>query len=353
MPALLPIDADEVRNRCACYLIRDDRAPRHHYAFGDAPEHAARFREAWRFPFIDPIDAVGTAGTDNRVTFIYDPRSREPQAAAPASVALLGSFHRLDDPLPLQRVEDTRYWAMSLRLPENALYRYRFLVDGEQILDPVNPQRFRGDDGRWWSRFFTERCTTSVVLQGWQRRVLDRLCGTLLGAFTDEASRYLDSFYRGLDREARMRQQRRIYRFDNSLGAVNAIDKLLAREERHRQRDYRICLREINASLRRRDPYHEPDEMAAQVYVELLRDMAGGAVPDWDYDAYRDPAFFMQLLLRHALTGVFAHPRYGGNPEGAAWMWLRQRFTASDGASVFDWPRAIERPLGDDPVYKG
>jgi hypothetical protein len=134
---------------------------------------------------------------------------------------------------------------------------------------------------------------------------------------------------------------------------VTFIDHLLAREEAHRLPDYQICLSIIDRVLRSRNPYVEPADMPRDMYVELYDQMARDEVPGWDRGRYGSPRFFLQLLRRHAFTGAFCHPRYGGNASGAGWAFLAERFTDEAGKTLFDWRPAIEPPLGTSGSYRG
>ena len=46
----------------------------------------------------------------------------------------------------------------------------------------------------------------------------------------------------------------RVYDMDVTVGAVNYIDNILAREESHHLIDYQICLEQIDRVLRQRNP---------------------------------------------------------------------------------------------------
>ncbi len=138
-----------------------------------------------------------------------------------------------------------------------------------------------------------------------------------------EGQRFLDFYYNYLDRQAKDTQYARAYRLDQPVGAVNFIDKLLAREEAHRLVDYKICLELIDRVLRLRNPYEEPSRMPTSFYAELYDHMAGGgSIAGWDYSRYGNPRFFLQLLRRHTYTGAFSHPKYGGNAGAAGWAYL-------------------------------
>jgi hypothetical protein len=59
------------------------------------------------------------------------------------------------------------------------------------------------------------------------------------------------------------------------------------------------------------------------------------------------------MLRRHAYTGAFSHPKYGGNASALGWRYLADRFRDANGATLFDWERAIESPLGINTDYHG
>jgi hypothetical protein len=94
--------------------------------------------------------------------------------------------------------------------------------------------------------------------------------------------------------------------------------------------------------------------MSREMYVQLYDELWTGTVDGWDYGAYANPKFFLQLLRRHTFTGAFAHPKYGGNVGAAGWAYLEERFrNPTTGTSVFDWRRITEAPLGSDVLYRG
>jgi hypothetical protein len=86
----------------------------------------------------------------------------------------------------------------------------------------------------------------------------------------------------------------------------------------------------------------EPARLAREVYAELYAgDERRPASPGWNYGRYGNPRYFLQLLRRHTLTGVFSHPRYGGNAMTLGWKYLGERYRDASGATLFDWRRAI------------
>lgn len=314
----------------------------------------ARIAEAWRFPVIGFIreQRADDAPPVNLVTFIY---KMTPGDAKP--VAVLGTFGTLYEPIPLNPVifngEDTGYRSVAAVVPQAELHSYKYVVDGKFVLDPINPQRTRLANGRLWSRFFTDGYLQPIVLEPWELRILYRLIDQILPFRSGDAENFLKRYYFGLNREQRKAELPKAFRLDESVGEVNAIDKLLARDEAHRLVDYRICLKQIDRALRRQNPFLEPYEMPAEDFIELYDKMARRQPIDgWDYQEYGDPAFFLYLLRRHAVTTAFSHPRYAGNVGAAGWAYLEYRYADSNKQTLFDWRVALERPLGTNLYYR-
>jgi Gluconate 2-dehydrogenase subunit 3 len=360
-------DDQYVLNYCAKHLARLNTDRRHTY--GPPGEQAPRDRiaEAWRFPIVDTYGggAPAAASADsfddyNSVTFIYAGADIQ----SPASVGVIGTFATLYDPIPLRQVlwegEPTRYWSVSYAVLTGQKHLYRFIVDGAfPVNDPVNPQEEMMDNGAVWSRFFTNNFSSPVVTERWELDILYRLAAEILPFQTGDASNFLARFYDYLDRATQDSVYANAYRMDDSVGEVNFVDNMLAREEHHHLVDYKTCLRIIDRVLRQRNPYTEPARMSRNVYFGLYNDMASNNVPEWDYGAYSSPQYFLYLLRRHVLTGAFCHPKYGGNAGAAGWAYLTERFhlpspePGKAGQTLFDWPRAIEKPLGVNADYLG
>jgi hypothetical protein len=97
--------------------------------------------------------------------------------------------------------------------------------------------------------------------------------------------------------------------------------------------------------------------MSDELYVQLYDQMAANNVPGWDRSRYQDPQYFLYLLRRHAVTGAFSHPHYGGNTGASGWAFLAERYPLTvqeNGGSpntLFAWRRAVEAPLGTNPDY--
>jgi len=354
MPAQI-IDKDDqyLLNQCTRYLARDNTDPRHNFDQFAADDPRARILDAWRFPVIDSYrDGVHfEAGNSfNEVTFIF---ADEPLAAAGRKVAVLGTFDLLYNPLPMRQVGDSRYYALTAVVPKGEVHRYRFVVDGQVVLDPINPQTVVDDGGAVWSQFFTQECVQPVSFERWELRILDRLTDHILPFRTRAGQNFLDKFYTERDLQGRfVRRLPYPYLVDQTVGVANFIDKLVAREERHHLDDYKICLALVDTVLRQRYPFNDPWLGPVELFSNLYNELATGNVPGWDYGSYGNPSYFLWLLRRHTITGAFAHPKYGGNNAAAGWRFLADRYQR-DGQTLFDWGQAQEPPLGTSPEYRG
>jgi hypothetical protein len=229
-----------------------------------AAGQAASISDAWRFPIVGLLrEYEAILPNANLVTFVYrlDPGDERP-------VQILGTFATLYQPIPLKRVsfqgEDTGYRALSFVVPESQVHTYKYYVDGKYVLDPINPQRVQLANGRPWSRFFTDGYLQPLILELWELRLLYRLIEQILPFRSAEAENFLNRYYFGLNRDQRKNDMSKEYRLDSSVGEVNAIDKLLAREEAHRLTDYRLSLRQIDRALRKQNPFIDPYEMPAE-----------------------------------------------------------------------------------------
>jgi hypothetical protein len=367
----------------AARLIKRD--PR--YVLNFCAKHLARDRgdisEPWRFPIVDrhrdsfpgppredspvpPGDSppapagglptamqvgTGRSWSEDAVTFVWDGRD-----GVADSVELVGSMLPGRDPVPLREVlfdgHATGYSSVSLAVPRGTIHQYLFLVDGVLRPDPINPQRTRSDNGTVWSRFFTTGCVQAVVLERWEFSLLERLCDHILPFRTEAGERFLSQFYHSLDRASRTHSSPLAYKIDQSVGIANYIDCVLAREEAHRLVDYRICLTQIARILGSQHSSRSLSEIAREPFVELYEQLARNEVPGWNYEDYAEPRHFLKLLRRHAVTGAFSHPDYGGNSGGAGWAFLGERYH-SNGTSLFDFGNALEPELGRSTVYLG
>lgn len=358
---------DYILNYATKYLVRFNSDRRHSYGLPGVEALRDNIAEAWRFPVIDRYGGGASAVSNapdfsdyNAVTFIY----AGSDARSPASIGVIGTFATLYDPLPLRQVswegEPTRFWSLSYAVPTGQKHTYRFIVDKAfSINDPINPQEEQRDNGATWSSFFTDAYSSPVVMERWELDILYRLAAEILPFQTEDASNFLNRFYDYLDRGSQDSLYAHVYRMDTSVGEVNFIDNILAREERHHLLDYKICLRIINRVLRQRNPYTEPSRMSWNIYFELYQGMASNTVAGWDYAAYSSPQYFLYLLRRHVVTGAFCHPKYGGNAAAAGWAYLEDRYRlpavrpTQPGATLFDWSRALEKPLGRNADYLG
>jgi hypothetical protein len=316
----------------------------------DEGQPRARVSECWRFPIVDSYDGAEADRYEwNDVTFVY---AMARDAQAPASVELICTAATLHTPLALERVGDSIYWACTLKVRKGERHRYVFLVDGQIVLDAVNPQTQKTPTGESWSSFFTWACTEPITFERWEFVILERLTRHVLPFKAPEAENFLR-------RGANEGNVGHLYRLDVSVGVPNYIDKILAREERHQQYAYKTCLEMIEGILRRRHPGKDPEFVDKSSYERLYAEMAADGAntalfqDGWDRSRYQSPFYFLYLLRRHAITGAFSHPKYGGNAGGMAWAYLAERYRADDGASAFDWRRAIEPPLGTSSEYRG
>ena len=337
----------DILNYCTKYLARDTTEPRHNFGQYDPASFRARICEPWRFPMIDSYsdgqDFISSYAF-NEVTFVFAVAS---QSSQPQQVSAIGTFANLFEPIPLRRLMfddfEMPYFALTVVVPKGEVHTYKLVVDGEPMLDPINPQQVTLDNGKVWSRFFTQSCTEPISFERWEYVLLERLTDHILPFRTEEGQRALEQ-----------NLVQKTFLLDQSVGAVNFIDKLIAREENHYLDDYRICLDIIDGVLRQRNPFIEPEFMSKEMFVALYNEMAANNVPGWDYGRYGSPRFFLQLLRRHTFTGAFCHPKYGGNTHAAGWTYLEEKFRdPSSGQTLFDWRRAVEKPLGNDPDYHG
>jgi hypothetical protein len=338
----------------ATTTVRDDR-----YVLNFCAKHLARDAgapsESWRFPIVDrhrEPDAPGRSWSHDSVTFVWDGRHAPPQ-----TVELTGAMGAMLQPVPLQPVrfegEATGFWSVSMLVPRNSVHRYLFLVDEQLLPDPINPQRVRSDNGTMWSRFFTSGCVQPLVLERWEFTVLQRLTDHILPFRTREGEQFLARYYYSLDSHSRDQALPLAYRIDQSVGVANYIDCILAREESHRLVDYRLCLREIARVLKNRFPTRALADVPREAFAALYGELARNDVPGWDYSQYDEPRFFLKLLRRHAVTGAFSHPDYGGNTGGAGWAFLRERYLDTQPRTLFDFGQALEPGLGHNPAYRG
>lgn len=356
MATVLERDDQYVLNHCTKFLARSNTDARHAFGQYESGDQRALICEAWRFPILDSYRSSlpnEDSYAYNRVTFVYRPEPNAPNS----TVGVVGTFATLYEPIPLTRVrfvdEDSEYLSVTVRVPKGQVFRYRFIVDGRSILDPINPQEVVLANGEQWSRFFTHLCTQPLSFETWEFEILERLVDHLMPFRTEDGQNFLSRFYDALSQQDKVQQYAFAYRLDQQIGIVNFIDNLVAREERHHLADYKLCLPIIARILRERSPNLSPSRAPKELYTGLYSEMASGTVNGWEYSAYSSPQNFLQMLRRHAYTGAFSHPKYGGNAAALGWQYLSDRYSDSAGNTLFDWSRAIEPPLGKNPEYYG
>ncbi len=360
-------DDQDILNLSSKYLARFNTDSRHMYSTPGTNAPRDRFAEVWRFPVIGVYGGGAPALTSppdfssyNEVTFIYAGADGQ----SPVTVSVIGTFDTLYNPIPMRRAifEDSpsRYFSVTYVIPQGQVHRYRFIVDGAYpVNDPINPQEIALDNGAIWSRFFTDAFTSPLVMESWELDLLYRLSAEILPFQSADDTNFLNRFYDFLDRADRDSLFANVYRMDDSVGEVNFIDNILAREERQHLSDYKVCLRIIDRVLRQRNPYVEPAQMTRDMYFNLYNEMATNQVGGWDYSQYASPQYFLYLLRRHVLTGAFCHPKYGGNAGAAGWAYLSERYNTpapipgQPPITLFDWRRSLEPPLGTNMDYLG
>jgi hypothetical protein len=349
---ILEKDDQYVLKQCTKFLARDNTDPRHNFGLFASDDLRSLVCESWRFPIIDSFsDGIDfeTSYASNKVTFVYFHQG----SPGTKQVSVVGTFANLYEPIPLRPIADTPYYTLTIVVPKGEAHIYKFFVDGRAVLDPINPQQVVLENGKSWSRFFTHLCSQPLSFERWELAILERLTNHILPFQTEEGQNFLERYYNFLDTQAKATQYTHAYRFDQPIGAVNFIDKVLAKEEGHHLVDYKICLSLIDRLLRQRNPYVEPSLMDKEVYSQLYEELWSNNVPEW-YGQYNNPRYFLQLLRRHTFIGAFSHPKYGGNVGAAGWAYLEERFrNPQTGQTLFDWRRVTEKPLGNSPDYHG
>ena len=342
-------DPNDVFNYCTKYLIRDS---------SNESSDEERPTEGWRFPLVMTKlhTEESVAGKLNEVTFIYKKRKNE----TVETVEVSGSFLPLYKTLPLQPLlfmgEPSGLYYLTLILPVGKGYYYRYIVNGKPTLDPINPQKTKFKNGKEWSFFFTDYYNYSNDFEEWEMNLLHRLVEQIAPFRTEEAQNFINRFYQGLPRGEK--EAMPIYKLDESVGEINYITNILAREERHHLQDYKICIKLIDQTLRQRNPIVNSWQVSEELINDLYNEMASGNVPGWDYQQYSDPKHFIKLLRRHAITGAFCHPRHGGNIGCAGWNYLKEKYSIKDEkgqitGTYFNWDLAMEKPFGKNADYKG
>lgn len=348
---LLPLDQLGVLNFYTKYKARGNK-----FSLANTTDfNTIEVNESWRFPQIQThLDESGSTSNLNKVTFIFDSKNSFDD------VKLIGSFGSFYEPISLINVnyEDspTNLFSVSIELPVGQSYYYKFLVNGIPVLDPVNPQTTKLSNGNIWSFFFTDYFNYTNEFDEWEVKLLQRLANQIILFRTEESQNFIDRFYLGMAKNDRMKMP--IYKLDDSVGEVNYITNILAREERHHLNDYKICLSLINDVLKRKNPFVESWNVSSELIDELYNEMTQNSVPGWDYSRYNNPIYFLTVLRRHTITGTFCHPRYGGNIGYAGWNYLKERYADFDtkGEEVrnyFNWDLSLEKPFGKNIDYKG
>lgn len=342
-----------VLNQCAKFIARDNTDPRHNFGQYSPNDLRSRICEPWRFPIVDTHSDgknFEQSYAFNDVTFVY---AASRQAAVPGKVAVVGTFANLYEPIPMRQIPDTPYFTVTLAIPKGEVHTYKFLVDDAAIMDPINPQQAKLDNGQAWSRFFTQLANQPVSFEPWEMSILNRFSNHVLPFETEEGRNFLERFYDTVDKGSKVSQYVHAYRLDQPVGVANFIDKLVAKDENHHLVDYKICLEVIDQLLRFRNPFVEPDFMSKEMYRDLYEEMSTGSVPDWNYQRYNNPRYFLQLFRRHVFTGAFSHPKYGGNIGAAGWAYLEEKYRTDNGQTLFNWRKIMEKPLGDSADYHG
>ncbi len=342
-------DPNDIFNYCTKYLIRDR---------SNESEDNSRPTEGWRFPLVMTKlhEEEKNVGKLNEVTFVY----KQSKVEDVKQVELIGSFLPLYKKLPLKPLTfmgaPSGLYYLTVILPVGKGYYYRYLVNGQSKLDPINPQKTMFKHGKEWSFFFTDYFNYSNDFEEWEMNLLQRLVQQIALFRTEEAQNFVNRFYQGLPRGEKDAMP--IYKLDESVGEINYITNILAREERHHLQDYKICIKLIDQVLRQRNPVVNSWQVSEELINDLYEQMANGNVPGWDYQQYNDPKYFIKLIRRHSITGAFCHPRHGGNIGCAGWNYLKEKYSIKDetGQTIgthFNWALSIEKPFGKNENYLG
>lgn len=339
-------DVQYVLNHCTKYLARSNADERHSPQGIYDSQPRARIADCWRYPVIDSHHGTEADAYDwNDVTFVWHARDE-----APGAISLLTTAHSLHELIPMQRVDNSDFWSVTLAVRKAERHRYLFRLDGSMTLDPINPQTEVSASGETWSSFFTWAYPQPITFERWEFTILDRLTRHILPANSSEQLNFLS-------REGQENQVQHLFRLDISLGVANFIDKVVAKEERHHLYTYRTCLDMLDTVLRRRNGGTPPEAVEEGEYRRLYDEMrfhsAALFVDGWNKERYKSPSFFLQVLRRHAMSGAFSHPKYCGNPSGLGWDYLGSRFRTDAGATAFDWRQGMEAPLGTSNEYRG
>jgi gluconate 2-dehydrogenase gamma chain len=103
-------------------------------------------------------------------------------------------------------------------------------------------------------------------------------------------------------------------------GAVAFIDRQLATRLKDRSEIYRLGLRALDATSRRRRGRPFAD-LPFDVQTGILQDVEKGRVEAADWTGV-DPADFFGLARDHTMMGFYGDPRHGGNRDRVSWRML-------------------------------
>lgn len=101
-------------------------------------------------------------------------------------------------------------------------------MNGDYVIDPINPQSVTLDKGAVWPRFFTDICTVPISFRSWELEILTRFTEHILPFRTAEGSIFLNNYYFSLDRTSKEKLAGTVYQLDEQVGVANFIDKLVA-----------------------------------------------------------------------------------------------------------------------------
>ena len=102
----------------------------------------------------------------------------------------------------------------------------------------------------------------------------------------------------------------------------------------------------VNATL-----YVESWEVSEQLILQIYEEMAANNVNGWDYIEYTSPRYFdcsdATPSLAPSRTPSMAAMSMGWDGP------ICKRYRDASGATLFDWPAALEKPLGRNADYVG
>src|SRR5687768_9061539 len=108
--------ADYLYNHIAKSCSRDVYDARHDYGDFKRSEVQSNVPDPWRIPVIDTHRQPGLDNNYyfNDVTFIYPFDFNNP----PQAISLVGTFHKLYEPIHLKRLENSRYYTVTCVVPK-------------------------------------------------------------------------------------------------------------------------------------------------------------------------------------------------------------------------------------------